>query len=219
MKLSSTRTTQLKPCGFTLLEMLVVLLLVALLSSLLMQGFIYLSGVHQAVERRQERDQRDALLSGWLRDSIGGLVNGVDGSESTKIVFTGDSSGFSGIGLVSLSGRYQGLPVQTFWQIERSSDSTRLVYRESPLYGGVEESYVIREWSNPSLDARWVYWSDGGWKNNYPEQSSVFSRNHKHALPRAIGLIVNSTPYPLEILVAVRASSLEYRPPTINGVL
>jgi general secretion pathway protein J len=214
-----TRICRSKSVGFTLLEMLVVVLLISLLASLLMQGFIYTSGIYKSVERRQGFALRDQLLNGWLRDSIHGLVNGADGRAAEKIYFSGNQDGFSGISLGSLTGRSPGLPVVCAWSIERTSTSSLLVYTESSLYGGGEGTkYIVREWSDPQINAHWQYLQDGEWRTEFPVRTSVFKRDDKNLLPRAIALYVDTLPVPLEIIISVRSSPIHYAPPTVEGI-
>lgn len=219
MMLFLTKFHRRPSAGFTLLEMLVVVLLVSLLASLLMQGFIYTSGIYKSVERRQALAQREELLNGWLRDSIHGLISGSDGEAAQKIYFSGNQESFSGISLGALSGRFPGLPVVITWSIERTAGSSVLVYNESPLYGGSAERYVIREWPDSRMQISWQYLQDGGWQQSFPARTSAFKRDNKNLLPRAISLYVDSLPTPVEIVIGVRASPLRYAPPVIEGVM
>lgn len=205
--------------GFTLLEMLVVVLLVSLLASLLMQGFIYTSGIYKSVERRQALAQREELLNGWLRDSVHGLINGADGEEAKKVYFSGNQDGFSGMSLGALSGRFPGLPVIITWSIERTPDRSLLVYEETPLYGGFAERYVIRDWPDSRMEISWRYLQGGAWQQSFPDRASAFKRDNKNLLPQAISLQVDSVPAPVEIVIAVRANPLRYMPPVIEGVM
>lgn len=199
--------------------MLVVVLLVSLLASLLMQGFIYTSGIYKSVEKRQSIAQREELLNGWLRDSVHGLINGADGEQAEDIYFSGNQDGFSGMSLGALSGRFSGLPVMITWSIERTPDRSLLVYEETPIYGGQPARYVIREWPDSKMEISWRYLQDGAWQQSFPARASVFKRDNKNLLPRAISLQVDSIPVPYEIIIAVRASALRYMPPVIEGVM
>ncbi|MEN0037218.1 MAG: prepilin-type N-terminal cleavage/methylation domain-containing protein [Cellvibrio sp.] len=219
MTSSLTKAHRQGGAGFTLLEMLVVVLLVSLLASLLMQGFIYTSGVYKSVERRQALAQREELLNGWLRDSIHGLINGADGEIAQKVYFSGNQDSFSGLSLGALSGRFPGLPVVITWSIERTANTSALIYSEAPLYGGNAERYVIREWPDSKMAISWQYMQDGGWQQSFPAKTSVFKRDDKNLLPRAIALHVSSLATPFEIIISVRSSPLRYAPPVIEGVM
>lgn len=203
--------------GFTLLEMLVVVLLVSLLASLLMQGFVYMSGTYHAVERRQARAQQQELLEGWLRDSVHGIVNGVDGEFGKDALFSGDASSFSGVSLSPLAGLHQGFPTKISWSIEREGNQIFLRYGEAPLTGGVMNWHIIKAWPS-TVSASWFYQHEGEWLESFPRQTSVFKRDEKNVLPRAIGLRVDTVPLPIELIVSVRANSNVYAPPVIEGI-
>lgn len=214
----STRSAPGVPRGFTLLEMLVVILLVSLLASLMMQGFIYMSGTYQTVERRQLRAQQQELFEGWLRDSIHGIVNGVDGTWGKDNQFSGDSASFSGISLGSLAGEPSGTPIKIVWSLEKKNAQTLLRYGEAPLTGGAMTWYTLKEWPS-TVSASWQYLHDGEWLSSFPTQTSIFARDKKAVLPRAISLYVNSVPIPIELIVSVRGNPNAYVPPVMEGVL
>ncbi len=213
-----TKPTRQDSQGFTLLEMLVVVLLVSLLASLLMQGFVYMSGTYHAVERRQLRAQQQELFEGWLRDSIHGVINGVDGEFGKNNQFSGDSTSFSGLSLGSLAGQSPGTPVKIVWSLEQKNGLVLLRYGEAPLAGGAMIWYTLKEWPS-TVSASWHYLHNGEWLSSFPLQTSIFARNKKTALPRAISLYVNSVPVPIELIVSVRGNPNEYAPPVIEGVL
>lgn len=214
----STRPAPSGLRGFTLLEMLVVILLVSLLASLMMQGFIYMSGTYQTVERRQLRAQQQELFEGWLRDSIHGVVNGVDGAWGKDNQFSGDAMSFSGISLGSLAGQPSGTPIKVIWSLEKKNTYTLLRYGEAPLTGGAITWYTLKEWPS-TVSASWQYLHDGQWLSSFPMQTSIFARDKKAVLPRAISLYVNSVPVPIELIVSVRSNPHAYAPPVIEGVL
>jgi type II secretory pathway pseudopilin PulG len=198
--------------------MLVVVLLVSLLASLLMQGFVYMSGTYHAVERRQLRAQQQELFEGWLRDSIHGVINGVDGEFGKNNQFSGDSTSFSALSLGSLAGQPPGTPIKIVWSLEQKNGLVLLRYGEAPLAGGAMTWYTLKEWPG-TVSASWHYLHNGEWLSSFPLQTSIFARNKKTALPRAISLYVNSVPVPIELIVSVRSNPNEYAPPVIEGVL
>lgn len=218
MTLSLINANKQRAQGFTLLEMLVVILLVSLLASLLMQGFVYMSGTYHAVERRQFRAQQQELFEGWLRDSIHGIVNGVDGEFGNNNLFSGDAVAFSAISVGSLMSQSPGLPVKIMWSLEQTSERTLLRYGEAPLTGGAMTWYTIQEWP-VSVTASWQYLYDGQWLQEFPLQTSVFARDNKHILPRAISLHVNAVPVPIELILSIRSNPNLYKPPIIEGIL
>jgi general secretion pathway protein J len=196
--------------GFTLLELLVVVLLVSLLASLLMQGFIYLSGVYSVVERRQSYAKQKELLDGWVRDSIQSLINGID-SDRVFTSFVGDSESFSGISVQSISQAVSGSPVRIKLILQKSSQTTTLIYEEAPLLDGSPVQYVLHEW--PSVDAQWRYWDGVNWLSSFPSRTRIFNSEDNVQLPLAISLYVDTAPVPIELIVATRSSVIKYYPP------
>lgn len=206
----SSSNSVLRPTGFTLLELLVVVLLVSLLASLLMQGFIYLSGVYSTVARRQAHAQQQELLEGWVRDSIQSLTNGLDSAKPLPD-FSGDAERFGGISLRSIARFGSGEAIRIEWLINQSLEKTQLIYSESPVQGGDTVQYVIREW--PGVSAQWRYWDGKSWLNSFPERTAVFNSKPQPKLPLAIALYVDSVPNPIELIVTTRSSIDPYLPP------
>jgi|GEM_PF-988761 len=217
MTLFLTKSIQ-RSQGFTLLEMLVVVLLVSLLASLLMQGFVYMSGTYHAVERRQLQAQQQELLEGWLRDSIHGVINGVDGEFDKNNQFSGDSTSFSGLSLGSLGGWPSGTPIKIVWSLEQKNGLVLLRYGEAPISGGQMRWYTLKEWPG-TVSASWQYLHDGQWLSAFPSKTSIFVRNKKTALPRAISLHVDTVPIPIELIISVRSNPNVYVPPVYEGVM
>ncbi|WP_039915866.1 prepilin-type N-terminal cleavage/methylation domain-containing protein [Cellvibrio mixtus] len=218
MKSFSTNRKPARTLGFSLLEMLVVILLVSLLASLLMQGFIYMSGTYSTVERRQMHMQQQDLFEGWIRESIHGLINGVDGALGKNQLFSGDEASFSGISLGALAGSPVGTPVKVVWILERKDGKLMLRYGEAPLSATEFKWYTIKEWP-ATVNASWHYLYQGEWLNGFPPRTSIFSRDKKNVLPQAISLYIDSIPLPVQMIIAVRNNPAMYTPPAFEGVL
>ncbi|MFA7555322.1 MAG: prepilin-type N-terminal cleavage/methylation domain-containing protein [Spongiibacteraceae bacterium] len=202
--------------GFTLLEMLVVILLVSLLSGMLMQGFIYMASVYGVVERRQSAMQTQSLFAGWLHDSISGIVNGIDHEGFERFKFHGTASGFEAISLAPLVSRLYGQPHSIQWQLEQNDELISLRYREVTIPGGAGGWHIIREWQG--VEAHWLYLSDGEWVVQYPQASLRFEERPAHVLPQAIALEVIGGRRPEIVVVALVADDQEYRPPEKPGL-
>lgn len=197
--------------GFTLLEMLVVLLIVSLISALLMQGFLYMAGVYGVVDRKQKALQSNQLSIGWLKDSVQGLVNGADGSawkEYSAQPFTGSESGFEGLGLVALSTAGGVVtPLIVGWRFEGgSSDELSLVYSERRFGRADADHHVVRRW--PRGVARISYLVGDQWHANFPVAQGQHDR-----LPGAIRVEVNSPRAPLYVIVRPGVSTGPYIAP------
>lgn len=208
--------------GFSLLEMLVVLLLVSMLAGLLMQGFIYMSGVYGAVERRQKMSNSQQLLRDWLKGSVQGIVNNVDGRFASRVPFEGDQDYFRAISFKPLASvDFQG-PTRTYaaykieWRLEHSAQTLRLMYGEALLAGGEWQWYVLREW--PGAEASWRYWSNGQWYESFPVQGVGMDMGSQQLyLPSGIALTVKGLRVPFEVFIALNSNPARYRPPQEYG--
>lgn len=197
--------------GFTLLEMLVVLLIVSLISALLMQGFLYMAGVYGVVDRKQKVMQINQLSGGWFADSVRGLVNGVDGAAwmaQSARPFSGSEQGFEGIGLLALSSAGGVVsPLIVEWQlVGDSSGGLSLVYGERRLGRSEDDRHVARHW--PKASGRFSYFSAGQWYERFP-----VGDDGGRVLPDAIRVQVSSSRAPLQLIVRPGSSSSAYVAP------
>ncbi|HAQ26198.1 MAG TPA: hypothetical protein DCQ80_09570 [Pseudomonas sp.] len=197
--------------GFTLLEMIVVLLIVSLVSALLMQGFLYMASVYGVVERRQKVQQGNQLAGGWLSDSVRGLVNGIDGASwivRSEAPFAGTEEGFDGIGLVALSTAGGVVrPLKVEWHLEsEASGALALVYSEQRIERDDADRFVVRRWSRGR--GRFSYLSEGQWHDRFPVGDKKDS-----VLPQAIRLDVDSPRAPLQLVIRPGASHRRYVAP------
>ena len=197
--------------GFTLLEMLVVLLIVSLVSALLMQGFLYMAGIYGVVDRKQKVMQVNQLSGGWLADSVQGLVNGVDGAAWVAYSgkpFSGTEQGFEGVGLAALTtagGVVSPLIVE--WRlVGDSSGGLSLVYGEQRLGRSEEDRHVVRSW--PRASGRFSYYSAGKWYERFP-----IGGEGARILPDAIRIEVDALRAPLQLIVRPGASASIYYAP------
>ena len=101
-----------KNAGLSLLEMLVVLVLAALLSTLLIQGLgLFLSGM-ESVQQHSGRAAKALLPQRWFTATVAGMVPYLDPEKA----FKGDGQGFEGLTLASLTNE-PGLPLRVRWSI------------------------------------------------------------------------------------------------------
>ena len=201
--------------GFTLLEMIVVLMITSLVGALIMQGFLYFAGMQQASERQSHRLQQQIHLRGWLQDSVRTLVNGADGIWADAPLFWGSEDGMSGIAYVGLT--YAGgvaRPTIIQWQLISEEDGVTLRYRERQE--GVERSsvwYRVRHW--PASTAWFEYKTDTGWSREFSSDSG-FGQNAAMALPFGIRLTIDTPRQQQVITVAVPVTPMSYRAPEVE---
>ena len=111
--------------GLTLLELLVVLVLAGLITTLMMQGFGFALSLYQQVEKRQGIAAKEMLASRWFRDVNESLIPSKIPGQS----LVGSKTKFNATTLMPLLDE-SGVPVQIEWQLERRGEKTTLLYRE-----------------------------------------------------------------------------------------
>lgn len=114
--------------GLTLLEMLVVFLLVALLGTLLIQGFSFFLGSYETVRRAYRDASLDTLHQRWFASTVSGMVPYRQPERS----FVGDANSFAGITLRPLAAQ-SGLPVRARWFIDPEAAPPVVTYEEESL--------------------------------------------------------------------------------------
>ena len=176
--------------GFTLVEMLVVLVLTSLAAGLLMEASTHVLGLQQRLNGQLERLRGPALSADWLRQVVQGLQPDYhDGAHR----FTGTARGFAGLTTNALSGAYGGLePFAVVLQHDAATDTSTLRYAPGANAGAVAErmadalapegSVVLLRW--PGNAQRLRYWDDKG----EPHEAWPPPQGQWRPLPSAITL-------------------------------
>ena len=111
--------------GLTILEMLVVLMLVALLGTLVIQGLAFFVRSYDAVTRDHRTTTHAALRQHWFVTAVRGIVPyGVQARA-----FAGDGTAFVAMTLQALNAE-PGLPTQTRWSINIGGGTQAVSYAE-----------------------------------------------------------------------------------------
>jgi len=113
--------------GFTLLEMLVVLVLLGLISTLLLQGFVYIINLRFRVLTHLDDLQRGTLQEYWFRSTTAAII--ADYQEG-KYIFKGNQREFSGLTAAPLEASVGTLSPFT-WQLQYKNGITTLSYRKN----------------------------------------------------------------------------------------
>lgn len=160
--------------GFSLLEALVTLVIIALIATLLMQSLLHVLGLRERV-LRHERDARvEALHERWFRDSIAAAVADRPGLAPA---FSGDAAGLRLQSLDPL--RAQGL-TGIDWRLLREGAALRLEYAEAA------ERWTLGP--DDLGEASFGYLaSDGSWHTAWPRAGHA-----DEVLPRAVRLVATS---------------------------
>jgi len=138
--------------GFTLVEMLVVLLIVGMVSGLLFDGTAQLMGMQARLERQLTRLRGEALRADWLRQVVQGLQPDY---EDGKQIFKGSPRGFSGLTTNALSAGY-GAPEPFAVTLAHNAAQNSMLLG----YGNGRNASVLMSW--PGNRGRFLYLDDRG---------------------------------------------------------
>lgn len=138
--------------GFTLMEMVVVMLIAGLVSGLLFEGTAQLMGVQGRLEHQLTELRGEALRADWLRQVVQGLQpDYADGKQ----IFKGSPGGFSGLTTNPLSAAYGALQPFTVTLRRDAAHNSMLLG-----YGSGSNSSVLLTW--PGDQGRLRYLDDRG---------------------------------------------------------
>lgn len=142
----------MKERGFTLLEMLVVLVLTGFITTILFEGLSQTFRLQQHFGVEMFNTQQGAMRSDWFRQSINGLM---PDHEDGRNKFKGDERRMSGLTTAPLTPESVGLAPLT-WQLrfDPESGETRL------HYGAENDAPAILAW--PGNSGRFVYLDNKG---------------------------------------------------------
>ena len=162
--------------GLTLIEMLVVLVLVSLLSTLLIQGVGFFLGKYATVKRVHRASSLATLRQQWFISSVQAMVP----SRLEARRFTGDASSFQGVTLQPLVAE-PGLPVRARWFIGDDGEANSVVYAEE---GGT--TWTV--WTADGVRLAFQY-ADAArqWHDRWPVASDTRER-----IPRMVRLIATN---------------------------
>ena len=145
--------------GLSLLEMLVVLVLASLLTTLLVQGLGFFLSSSDAARRHASRAAEAHQQQHWFASSVRSMVPYLDPERA----FAGDASAFAGITLEPL-GAEPGLPREVRWSIEPDGESVR--YVESSGLDAAADWTLLRA---PGESLRFEYADRAGrWHERWP---------------------------------------------------
>ena len=149
-----------RSAGLSLLEMLVVLVLASLLTTLLVQGMGFFLSSSDTVRRHASRAAEAHQQQHWFASSVRSMVPYLEPPRA----FAGDAASFAGITLEPL-GSEPGLPREVRWSIEPDGQSLR--YAEAGASVGEATAWTVL--SAPGEALRFEYADRvGGWHARWP---------------------------------------------------
>ena len=144
--------------GFTLLEMLVVLILVSLISILLLEGVSYVLHLRSGFLIQLEDSQKGTLQEYWFWSTVSAIVTDYRGSE---FIFKGERNKFSGLTIAPLD-NVTGMPSSFAWQLKQTNGVMTLQYKNS-----LDQSWEIAHWLGNQGHFRYMA-ADGKWHTKWP---------------------------------------------------
>lgn len=184
--------------GFTLVEVLVVLVVAALVSGVLLGGFERVLDIRLRLTGFLDGVEGPTLIADWFRASVAGLVPDVRGGHDR---FTGSARRLSGLSLAPLNAA-AAVPTAITWEVtfDPAAGRTYLRYRNG---GGPE--MTIASWPG---DYGGLSYCDSA----FACQPSWPPDNRSSQLPALVRLDIMKGDNPWPILGAPRADRDSYPP-------
>lgn len=179
--------------GFTLLEMLVVLVLVSFISLLLMQGLSFVLQLRTQFVNQIDDLQQGALQEYWFRSTTRSLF---PARKETAYVFKGEKTAFSGLTTASLHEPI-GMPTAFKWELQPQNDKTILYYYPDWV-NQPQEKWQVMEWFGN--EGQFQYRDiNGTWSDSWPPGKFDFVTQ----LPEAILFTAKRRQHQLQWLVSI----------------
>jgi prepilin-type N-terminal cleavage/methylation domain-containing protein len=120
-------TLQRRVGGFTLIEMLVVLIIVAMISAIVVTSYQRILDIRVRLAAFLDGVDAPTMIAGWFRGSVEGLIADQKGGAD---VFAGTSQRFTGLSVAAIDGT-AGVPTRIDWELafDPVASRTALSYR------------------------------------------------------------------------------------------
>lgn len=163
--------------GFTLMEILVVLVLVSLISGLLMEGFGSVLRLRFNVTQQIKKQNIQQLQEYWFRNLVTGIIVN---TKQEKVLFQGSEIQLQAQSINTLTAP-TGVPRKFLLKLETQTGTIILKYSDNDKM----------EWSLGEWNARHASFSyldyEGHWVSNWPPQAGITAQQ----LPQAIQLQID----------------------------
>lgn len=160
--------------AFTLIEMLVVMMIVAMAVTLVVQGFGYSLGMYQRVVNTQNSTYKQVFIYQWFKTSLGSQV----AMRPKDRGLVGDAQQLSTYSYQPLLAR-EGMKTLIYWDLVQAQGQLQLNYREG------DSTFNVHTWPNAS--GKFEYLNEQGlWSDQWPDQVQELQ-----PLPQATRLVVS----------------------------
>ncbi len=129
--------------GFTLIEMLVVLVITAAITAILLSAFERVLDIRVRLAAFLDGTDEPTLVAGWFRGSVDGLLPDAKGGDN---VFVGAPRRFSGLTVAAIDGP-PGVPAAIVWSVVYEADRGRTYLR---YQAGTQSEWTIASWPGDS---------------------------------------------------------------------
>jgi general secretion pathway protein J len=147
-----------KQRGFTVIEMLVVLVLTAILVSIMFEGLGRVADLRVRLARHLDGALDESIVGSWFRGSIASMTPDLAGAPDA---FRGSATEMSGLTLKPVE-LPAGAATAFAWQVHSERGTTRLSYR-----GADGQWREIAAWAG--TEARFFYAGPSGeWRGDWP---------------------------------------------------
>ena len=149
-----------KQAGFTLLEILVVMVVMALIMTLLMQGLSFVMQLRLRFNQQQQLYQRFDLQAYWFKSSSRALLADYADTQN-NYPFKGTASAFQGLSIAALDNS-AGVPQRFSWRLQHKNQETFLQYRQDD-----QPYWTVMRWAG---NAGFFAFRDqaGEWHDSWP---------------------------------------------------
>ncbi len=161
--------------AFTLIEMLVVMIIVAMVVTLIVQGFGYTLGVYQRVVKNQNNAYQQVFAYDWFTSSLQAQV----AMRPKDRGLEGDAHQLNTFSYQPLLAQ-QGLKTRIGWELVDQNGELQLSYREA------NNQFIVQRWVGAAGHFEYLD-EKGQWVARWPLEKSELQ-----PLPKAIRLVVNS---------------------------
>lgn len=178
--------------GFTLLELLVVLIITTLTTALLFEGLSFVMHLREQLINQFDEAHRGQIQEYWFRSSTESLVPAYEDIPDA-LIFKGERTRFSGLTVSSLDAD-RGVPIEFAWELVTENEVTTLIYRNAQKQG-----WAVLSWRGEIGQFNYLA-GDGQWHEQWPPSSFDVQPPQ---LPRAISFIGKRRETPITWLVSI----------------